>query len=215
MKPKNFIFTALLCFAFILAGCGETTKDEKNGDEKHSGSFIIELYPEYAPLTVENFLKLVSDGFYDGLTFHRISEGFMAQGGGYGVDEYKFSENDKKPADTIFGEFANNNFTQNTLKHTKGVISMARLGNSNDSASSEFFIMFEAAGHLDGDYAAFGEVIEGMDEVDALAKIEKKAGFAADMGAATIPVDPVIIKKAAVLDTGEGENPKVKMEIEY
>jgi cyclophilin family peptidyl-prolyl cis-trans isomerase len=175
----------LIC---VLAGCGES---------KHSGSFVIELYPEYAPITVENFLKLTEEGFYDGLTFHRISEGFMAQGGGYGVDEYKFSDNDKKPADTIFGEFANNGFTQNTLTHTKGVISMARLGNSNDSASSEFFIMFDAAEHLDGDYAAFGKVIEGMEIIDKFQEIERVIGFDREISQ---PVEPLIIKKMTVLD---------------
>ena len=127
---------------------------------ENGGEFIIELYPEYAPQTVQNFVDLVTDGFYDGVGFHRVVEGFMAQGGdpegtgmgGSGVQ--------------IPGEFAANGFTQNTLSHTRGVISMAR-SQDPDSASSQFFICYDDASFLDGQYAAFGKVIQGMAVVDA------------------------------------------------
>ena len=123
----------------------------------------IELYPQHAPKTVANFLKLVSEGFYDGLTFHRVIPGFMIQGGdpqGNGMGGAK---------DNIFGEFKANGF-DNPIKHTRGVISMARAYNPN-SASSQFFIMHADAPHLDGQYASFGKVISGMDAVDEVAAI--------------------------------------------
>lgn len=122
----------------------------------------IELLPEYAPKTVANFEKLVKEGFYDGLTFHRIIPGFMIQGGdplGNGMGGAK---------EKIPGEFKQNGFAQNTLKHVRGVISMARAYDP-DSASSQFFIMHSDAPHLDGAYAAFGRVIEGLDVVDEIA----------------------------------------------
>ena len=123
----------------------------------------LELYPEIAPKTVANFDKLVSEGFYDGLTFHRIIPGFMIQGGdplgnGMGGADEK-----------IVGEFAANGY-KNDLKHTRGVISMARSMAPN-SASSQFFIMHADAPHLDGSYAAFGKVIEGIDTVDEIASV--------------------------------------------
>ena len=123
----------------------------------------IELYPDIAPITVENFVKLVKDGFYDGLTFHRIIPGFMIQGGdpeGTGMGG---------PGWSIKGEFSSNG-VKNDLKHTRGVISMARSMNPN-SAGSQFFIMHQDSPHLDGDYAAFGKVTEGMEEVDRIASI--------------------------------------------
>ena len=124
----------------------------------------IELYPEAAPITVKNFEKLVSEGFYDGLIFHRVINGFMIQGGdpeGTGMGGSK---------EKIKGEFASNG-VKNDLKHTRGVISMAR-SMMKDSASSQFFIMHQDAPHLDGDYAAFGKVVEGMDVVDEIAECE-------------------------------------------
>ena len=131
--------------------------------EMENGKKIkIELYPEAAPITVKNFEKLVSEGFYDGLIFHRVIEGFMIQGGdpeGTGMGGAK---------EKIKGEFKANG-VDNPIKHTRGVISMARSMNPN-SASSQFFIMHQDAPHLDGQYAAFGKVIEGMDVVDEIAK---------------------------------------------
>ncbi len=127
-----------------------------------SGNTItLELYPDIAPITVANFKELCEEGFYDGLTFHRIISGFMIQGGdpeGTGMGG---------PGHTIKGEFSANGVTNN-LKHTRGVISMAR-SQAYDSAGSQFFIMHEDAPHLDGQYAAFGKVIDGMDTVDEIA----------------------------------------------
>ena len=132
--------------------------------EMDDGSIIrAELYPEIAPITVENFLKLVNNGFYDGLIFHRVIPGFMIQGGdptGTGMGG---------PGWTIKGEFKTNG-VKNDLKHERGVLSMARAMDPN-SAGSQFFIMHEDAPHLDGQYAAFGKVIEGIDTVDYIAKV--------------------------------------------
>ena len=133
--------------------------------EMENGKKIkLELYPDVAPITVKNFEKLVSEGFYDGLIFHRVINGFMIQGGdpeGTGMGGSK---------EKIKGEFASNGI-KNDLKHTRGVISMAR-SMMKDSASSQFFIMHQDAPHLDGDYAAFGKVVEGMDVVDEIAECE-------------------------------------------
>lgn len=126
---------------------------------------VIELYPEIAPNTVNNFISLILKGFYDGTIFHRVIEHFMIQGGdpqGTGIGG---------PGYNIVGEFSNNGF-DNTLKHEPGVISMARSSHPN-SAGSQFFIMHETSPHLDGSYAAFGKVIEGFDEVDRIAKVDR------------------------------------------
>ena len=132
--------------------------------EMENGQKIeIELYPDVAPITVKNFEKLVSEGFYDGLTFHRVIPGFMIQGGdplGNGMGGAK---------ENIKGEFRANG-VNNTLKHTRGVISMARAFDPN-SASSQFFIMHADAPHLDGQYAAFGKVVSGIEAVDEIASI--------------------------------------------
>ena len=133
--------------------------------EMESGKTIkLELYPEIAPNTVANFVSLASKGYYDGLIFHRISPGFMIQGGdptGTGMGG---------PGYTIKGEFARNGYRENTLRHTRGVISMARSGMPN-SAGSQFFIMHADAPHLDGSYAAFGKVTEGIETVDEIASV--------------------------------------------
>ncbi len=129
---------------------------------EQGGSLRFELYPEVAPISVENFVKLAKDGFYDGLTFHRIVPGFVIQGGdptGTGMGG---------PGWHIKGEFASNG-VRNNLKHTRGVLSWAR-SMDPDSAGSQFFIMVDDAPHLDGDYAAFGKVTEGIDLVDAIVK---------------------------------------------
>ena len=125
----------------------------------------IELYPDIAPNTVNNFISLVNKGFYDGTIFHRVIPGFMIQGGdpnGLGTGG---------PGYQIKGEFAYNGF-ENDLKHTRGVLSMARAMNPN-SAGSQFFIMVEDAPHLDGQYAAFGKVIEGMEEADRIVSVPR------------------------------------------
>lgn len=130
------------------------------------GEIELELYPEIAPVTVRNFVYLVKSGFYNGLTFHRVIDGFMIQGGdpdgnGTGGSEY-----------SIYGEFSANGFEGNTLNHEVGVISMAR-SNDNNSASSQFFICDADASHLDGQYAGFGKVTKGIDVVHAIADCEK------------------------------------------
>ena len=129
---------------------------------QNGGVIKAELYPDKAPNTVNNFISLVRHKFYDGLIFHRVIEGFMIQGGdpaGTGMGG---------PGYTIGGEFRSNGFAQNDIKHLRGMLSMARSMMPN-SAGSQFFIMHANAAHLDGQYAAFGKVTEGMDVVDAIA----------------------------------------------
>ena len=134
--------------------------------EMENGKIIkAELYPEKAPNTVNNFISLVKSGFYDGVIFHRVISGFMIQGGdpaGVGTGG---------PGYTIKGEFAMNGFKNNDLKHTRGVLSMARAMHPN-SAGSQFFIMHRNSSHLDGQYAAFGKVIEGIEVVDEIASVK-------------------------------------------
>ena len=148
------------------------------------GVIDLELDAQAAPITVENFLKLVNDGFYDGLTFHRIIPGFMIQGGcpeGTGMGG---------PGWHIKGEFARNGVA-NPIKHTRGVISMARAMDPN-SAGSQFFIMHEDAPHLDGGYAAFGHVVTGMDVVDRIADV------ATDYN--DRPLTPVVMESVRVVE---------------
>ena len=150
---------------------------------ENGGEFTIELMPEYAPATVDNFVNLVEENFYDGIIFHRVIAGFMAQGGdptgtgmgGSGVN--------------IHGEFRSNGFGANTLKHERGVISMAR-SMDKDSASSQFFICFEDAPHLDGEYAAFGKVIDGMEVVDEFAQVPTDY--------MDKPTEPIVIKTMVI-----------------
>ncbi|WPC41411.1 peptidylprolyl isomerase [Clostridium sp. JS66] len=183
----NKIIILLLCViaAFIIFGCSQKnsvqgSKKFKAVDEKtlhdaanpiatitmENGDEIkVELYPK-APNTVNNFIYLANKGFYNGLTFHRVIPKFMIQGGcpkgdGTGGPGYK-----------IKGEFAENRFSENGLKHTRGVISMAR-SQENDSAGSQFFIMHGDAASLDGKYAAFGKVIKGMDVVDKIVSVDR------------------------------------------
>ena len=151
--------------------------------EMENGKKIkIELYPDKAPLTCENFEKLVKQGFYNGLTFHRVIYGFMIQGG------CPLGNGTGGPGWHIKGEFLANGVA-NDLKHTRGVISMAR-SMSPYSAGSQFFIMHKDAPHLDGQYAAFGKVIEGMDVVDEIAEC--------DTDMADRPLDPQIMKSVTI-----------------
>lgn len=151
--------------------------------EMENGKKIkLELYPDVAPITVENFEKLVNSGFYNGLTFHRVIPGFMIQGGcpeGTGMGG---------PGWHIKGEFLANG-VKNDLKHTRGVISMARSG-MPDSAGSQFFIMHDDAPHLDGQYAAFGKVIEGIEAVDEIAAV--------DTDYSDKPLTPQVIKSITI-----------------
>ena len=152
------------------------------------GVITAELYPDKAPNTVANFVNLVEDGFYDGLIFHRVIPGFMIQGGdpqGTGMGG---------PGYSIKGEFARNGYRENNLRHTRGVLSMARSMMPN-SAGSQFFIMHADAPHLDGDYAAFGMVTDGMDVVDRIA--------ATRTGRNDRPVQDQRIRRATVETFGE------------
>lgn len=205
---KKFVSAVLACFMvlsiFAFAGC--TDKKNEGGEEVQSdveyatenpvavinvkdyGKITVELYPEKAPNTVNNFISLANKGFYNGLTFHRIIEGFMIQGGcpeGTGMGD---------PGYSIVGEFDVNGI-ENDLLHTRGVISMARGGYSYDSAGSQFFIMHQDAPHLDGQYAAFGKVLEGMEVVDEIA--------AAETGYNDKPETDIIIESVAVNTNGK------------
>ena len=210
MKKKivSVLLLAALCLALLavpagFAACSKesVSKTEAGGSsgtsggesgetimvqiEMENGGIIkLELYPDKAPITVDNFVSLVNEGFYDGLIFHRIIKGFMIQGGdpegtGFGGSEKK-----------IKGEFASNGVA-NDLSHTRGVISMAR-SKQKDSASSQFFIVQEDSTYLDGDYAAFGKVTEGMDVVDEIASV---ATDRYDK-----PLEDVVIKSIRVID---------------
>ncbi|MCH7323519.1 peptidylprolyl isomerase [Solibacillus sp. MA9] len=182
---KKYMLLMLTAIAMlIIAACGDNNKTD-SGEQTTTSDYandvkenpivtitmendkqiVIELEPKTAPNTVANFISLVEDGFYDGLIFHRVIPGFMVQGGdpdgtGMGGPDY-----------SIKGEFSSNGF-ENTLAHERGVLSMARTQDPN-SAGSQFFIMTEAATHLDGEYAAFGKVIEGMEVVDEIVAAER------------------------------------------
>lgn len=190
---KKIIALALcLSLALCLFGCAGS--EDKDGDigtnpikvemsVKDYGKITLELYPDIAPITVKNFVDLVNDGFYDGLTFHRIISGFMIQGGdpegtGFGGS-----------ANKIKGEFTSNG-VENSLAHERGVISMARSGDP-DSASSQFFIVHEDSPHLNGDYAAFGKVVDGIEVVDKIAAVPT--------GANARPTTPVVIDYVKVI----------------
>ena len=149
---------------------------------ENGGTIKAELYPEIAPNTVNNFISLINKGFYDGVIFHRVIPGFMIQGGdpdGIGTGG---------PGYSIKGEFTRNGF-KNDLKHERGVLSMARTMMPN-SAGSQFFIMHKNSPHLDGQYASFGKVTEGMDVVDAIANTRR--------GPNDKPVEPQVMKKVTV-----------------
>lgn len=196
-KLISLVLCAVMLFAF--SACS----DENNGTTGADGEKVmiemeiekfgtvkLELYPDIAPITVENFVNLANEGFYDGLTFHRIYPGFMIQGGdpdGNGTGG---------SGKNIKGEFALNG-VNNTLSHTRGIISMARGSQSYDSASSQFFICHEDATFLDGQYAAFGKVVEGMDVVDAITEIECSYSYSDREN--TIPLDPPVIKSVRVV----------------
>lgn len=163
------------------------TYTDKNGNLQ-SGNIVVQLRADVAPITAANFQKLVGEGFYDGLTFHRVYSGFMIQGGDPDGNGSGGS------AETIKGEFSSNG-VENNLSHTRGIISMAR-SNDPDSASSQFFIMHaDAAASLDGNYAAFGQVIYGMETVDGIANIEVKYNASSVDRVPTTPVNPVTIQK--------------------
>ena len=163
------------------------------GDQPYElGKIEIELRPDKAPATVQNFLSLVESGFYKGLIFHRVIKGFMIQGGGM------TPEFDQKHCKSIRGEFKANGYMANDLKHKRGTLSMARTSDP-DSASSQFFIMHEDAPHLDAQYAAFGQVIEGMEVVDKIASCKTgRYQFYTD-----VPRSCICISEACVLEDAQ------------
>ena len=180
MKKSISVIAIILSMVMVLASCGtlqngtdddrvstpdpELVKNTVNAtiELEEGDEIMLELYPDLAPDTVENFVELAEDGFYDGTIFHRVIEDFMIQGGGY-------DENLKEQkTESIKGEFAKNGF-ENTLSHTRGVISMAR-AQDYDSATSQFFIVQKDATYLDGQYAAFGKVTDGIEVVDEIAE---------------------------------------------
>lgn len=190
MKKIIILFVSLI----LLTGCGEKVQNPIVTMEiEDYGVVTIELYPDMAPNTVANFVNLIEEGFYDGLTFHRSVPGFVLQGGdpdGNGTGG---------PGYTIKGEFSSNGYTKNTLSHTRGVISMAR-SQDNDSAGSQFFIVLDdsATYSLDGLYAGFGRVTEGMDIIDEIVANEKIAN---DVTGAL--AENVVITKVSVDTFGE------------
>ena len=202
MKRRGLKFLALSISAALLVGTLAACGSKKDSASKSSGdnSFVITLYPDVAPITCENLEKLVKDGFYDGLKFHRVVEDFMAQGGDPKGDGTGGS------TDTIKGEFSQNG-VENTLSHTRGVVSMAR-SNDPDSASSQFFICYGDESFLDGQYAAFGKVTEGMDVVDSFVKVERSMG---SDGAVSSPNTDIIMENVKMIDDDSDGNPRVEI----
>ncbi len=207
------IISLVLSFSLLgVSGCSKDTAPEKESTEPVKIAITLtdgrqmkgELYPDVAPISVENFVKLANEDFFDGLIFHRVIEGFMIQGGGY--DETFYNGNfDAKETDSIKGEFTSNGFTNN-LKHTRGVLSMART-QEPDSASSQFFIMHEDAPHLDGQYAAFGKITEGLEIVDEIASVDTTTlggkvtfeGMQYPTQMSDVPETPVVIKSIDII----------------
>lgn len=178
MKKIMSLFVVCV-MAISLTACGGGSVDKVSKQDKeitvqidveNYGVITAELYPDIAPVTVANFVKLASSGFYDGLVFHRVVPAFVIQGGG------EDANGAQKQADAIKGEFASNGF-KNTLKHARGVLSMARTTDPN-SASSQFFICVDdtSAKQLDGNYATFGKVTNGMDIVDKIIALKTFPG---------------------------------------
>ncbi|MGM9679899.1 MAG: peptidylprolyl isomerase [Eubacteriales bacterium] len=209
MRLSNFFrrfvsLLAVLCLLFTAASCSDTNvSNEFYSPYEHDfgrivqaeivfrdyGTVKVNLLPDEAPITVQNFVDLANSGFYDGLTIHRVVAGFVIQGGdptgtGYGLEGQT----------KIKGEFSENG-VQNRISHVRGVLSMARTGDNMNSATSQFFIMLEdreQEGYLNGNYAAFGYVSEGMDVVDAIAAVEIADGT-------DHPVDSIVIESVRIL----------------
>lgn len=207
-QKKSLLLMRVLCMSLMLAGCAQPKRNITEAQAlqnnpivtmniKDYGTVTLELYPEKAPNTVNNFVTLANSGFYDGLTFHRIIEGFMIQGGdpeGTGIGG---------PGYSIPGEFAENGYEKNDLVHTKGVISMAR-SQSPDSAGSQFFIMSADSPHLDEKYAAFGQVTSGIEIIEAIEKVAT--------GSQDRPIEPVVIESVTVDTQGETVPEVIKVE---
>ena len=204
MKKILSILLSIVVFAsvFAFAGCSKNEVAAQDDPQteiggkypvatievEDYGTIKVELYYDKAPNTVRNFVSLANKGFYNGLTFHRVIYGFMIQGGcplGTGTGD---------PGYSIRGEFSGNGFDGNDILHERGVISMARASYSMDTAGSQFFIMHQTASHLDGQYAAFGRVIEGIEIVDEIASVKTNISDK--------PTKDVIIKSVTVNTNG-------------
>lgn len=204
MKKLTAFAAAALLF---LTGCGKqlniTDMPKEQMKASEDNTIVITLYPDIAPITCENFENLVEKGFYDGLKFHRVMEDFVAQGGdpiGTGAGG---------SGTTIKGEFSSNG-VENNLSHQRGVVSMARSG-SYDSASSQFFICYADCSMLDGDYAAFGEVTQGMNVVDDFLKIPRTYAIGDEL---SVPTSPIIMDRVEMIDPDENGNPRVQIVME-
>lgn len=212
LLKKIFMITTaatIVCMAFT--ACADNNAAENNSKTESSsvskeaetlGSFTITLYADKAPITCENFENLVKDGFYDGLTFHRVVDDFMAQGGDPNGDGTGGA------SDKIKGEFSANG-VENDLSHTRGIVSMAR-SNDPDSASSQFFICYGDCTFLDGNYAAFGEVTEGMEVVDSFLDVERTLNM---NGEIAVPTTPIKMSKAQMIDDDSDGNHRVQFDI--
>lgn len=217
MKNRRIIMNSILSIFLALtmfagAGCAKKPADGVDRSDAIEIKIVLEngkemkgeLYPNVAPKSVENFVKLIEADFFDGTIFHRCIENFMIQGGGFDKTFYDGNFNSKE-TETIKGEFTSNGF-KNELKHTKGVLSMART-NVPDSASSQFFIMHETSPHLDGQYAAFGEITEGLEVVDEIATgattaIEGTITYQGEeyvQQMTDVPVEPIVIKTIDII----------------
>ena len=209
-KTIALAFSAMI----LLTGCGQTVEIPESTaaptasnhtldviPDTDDNTIVITLRPDCAPITCENFETLVNDGFYDGLTFHRVVDDFMAQGGdpeGTGMGGSN---------DNIKGEFSSNN-VENNLSHKRGVVSMARSQDA-DSASSQFFICYsDSCSFLDGNYAAFGEVTEGMNVVDDFLKVSRSMGSDGDISS---PDTPITMKTVVMIDDDTDGYPRVKI----
>lgn len=185
MKKISALILAAFCLIFVLSGCGAenlTGLHHVEIEVQDYGTIKVELDADSAPVTVTNFINLANEGFYDGLTFHRVVTGSLIQGGDPNADGTGGSKK------TIKGEFSSNG-VENPLSHTRGAISMARRGDSYNSASSQFFIVMKDLPSLDGDYAVFGYVTEGMEIVDQISEDTPVSG---DMGEVNKENQPVI-----------------------
>ncbi|MDE5792704.1 MAG: peptidylprolyl isomerase [Oscillospiraceae bacterium] len=218
MKKLLACMTGIL---LLFTGCGVKNENNSNENQNEQTSpagavaennnagadnsvsdeniIIITLYPDIAPITCENFETLVSDGFYNGLKFHRVMDNFMAQGGdpqGTGMGG---------SANTIKGEFSANG-VENNLSHQRGVVSMAR-SKAYDSASSQFFICYADCSSLDGQYAAFGEVTQGKEVVDRFLEVPRSYSGSE----LSSPNSPIVMKEVTMIDPDENNNPRVQI----
>ncbi|WP_295089836.1 peptidylprolyl isomerase [Ruminococcus sp.] len=201
---KKIMAVAAATAMIMLSGCGKELNlpNQKEDSVQSGNTIILTLHPDQAPITCDNFEKLVNEGFYNGLTFHRVIDDFMAQGGDPKGDGTGGS------SETIKGEFKANG-VNNELSHQRGIVSMAR-SMDYDSASSQFFICFSGqyASTLDGNYAAFANVTEGMEIVDDFTKVDRDMNSS---GEVAVPKTPIRMEKVEMIEPDESGEPRVKI----